>query len=698
VVVPARPDSLRRRLVVVAAATQLALVVWLGIFLFVVVPRTSPPFSASGLEQRPTLMALLVAVSTLAVAGYVLARRRPGHWLAPVMLAMPLVLALQYGMHSWELLAGRFDWPGVQLTQWATGWWFLLLPPCLVVLLLRLPTGQPLSGRWLRYERGVLAHTGLVILLFAFAPRLPGTDPDYPANPWGIAALGPIAPLSLVLYALLAVHLVVALASLGVRFRRGDPTERQQLRWIASGAGALITSVLIPTLFGAPTGLMALGIVAFVGTVTVAALRFRLWELGLVLRRTLVYLLLTGFLVAGYVGLVLGLRSLLTAPLVPELLVTAVVAVVALPLREVLQRALDRMLFGERRDPHVVVRALGRRLEDGAAPVLPAVVGELTAALRLPAAAIVLPDGTVVAAHGTPTGDGARVPLQHHGRVVGELLADRRHPAEALTGLDLRLLADVAGHLGVVVQSAVLEEAVRRSQERLASAREAERDRLRRDLHDEMGPVLGAASLRVKAAQNLLGASPPALPEAGTVLQAVVGDLDRAMREVQRLITDLHPEALAGGLLDALQEHARGWAGNLRLTLSLPELLPPLDATVEAAAYRIAVEGLHNAERHSGGTTVTLAVTECDCQLEVIVADDGRGLRQPPSRGVGLGSMLERARAVGGILRLEPSGAGGLRVHATLPCSPAALPPAASPRARASAPAADPLLTEVVAS
>lgn len=674
----------RRRFVELATATQLALVVWFFIFLLVVVPRTSPPYSDAGLQQRPTLLVLLLAVSTLSVAGYVLGRRRPGHGLVPVLLAVPLVLALQYGMHSWELLAGRSGWPGVDLVQWATGWWFVLVPALLVVLLLRLPTGQPLSPRWRRYERVVLVHAGVVILLFAFAPRLPGTDPDYPANPWGVAALRPLKPLSLVLYALLAVHAVVALAGLALRFRRGDPVERQQLRWVASGAAALVVSILVATLLGSATGLMALGIVVFTATVTVAALRYRLWDLGLVLRRTLVYLLLTGFLVAGYVGLVLALRSVVSAPLVPELLVTAVIAVVALPLREMLQRALDRMLFGDRRDPHVVVRALGRRLEDGATPVLPAAVRQLAEALRLPGAAIVLPDGAVLAAHGTSVGDGARVPLQHSGRVVGELRADRRHPAEPLTGLDLRLLADVAGHLGAAVQSTVLEEAVRRSHERLATAREAERARLRRDLHDEMGPVLGAASLRVRAAQNLLGASPPGLAEAGPVLHAVAGDLDRARREVQRIIADLHPGALAGGLLDALREHARAWAGRLRLELVLPDALPPVDATVEVAAYRIAVEALHNAERHSGGTTITLVVISAGRVLDVVIDDDGRGLGGPPSRGVGLGSMSERARGVGGILRLEPSAAGGVRVHATLPSSsespvPATTPPAPVP-------------------
>jgi signal transduction histidine kinase len=613
------------------------------------------------------LLLLVGAVSGLTVPGWLLARRRQGNRVSAVLLALPLILSGQYVMHSWELIAGRHGWPGVQLVSWATTWWFLLLAGGLVALLLRLPGGEPLSSRWLRYERIVFGHVALVVVLFALAPRLPGTDPSYPPNPWGLAALAPLAPVSLVLYALVAVHLVVGLAAVVLRFRRGTPVERQQLRWIGGGAAVLVAAVLVVTLAGAPTAVMALGTAALVGSIAVAVLRYRLWDLGLVVRRTLVYLVLTAFLVAAYVGLVLGLRSVVHVALVPELLVTAVIAIVALPLREVLQRAIDRMLFGERRDPYLVVRALGRRLEDGADPVLPSTVRGLAEALRLPGAAIVLPDGTVAAAHGTVRGDGARIPLQHNGHLVGELLAARRHPAEPLTGLDLRLLTDVAGHLGVIVQAALLDEAVRRSQERLVQAREAERARLRRDLHDEMGPVLGAASLRVAAARNLLGSTEPPLEQVGTVLSAVAGDLDRARAEVQRIVTHLRPGVLAAGLLDALREHASGWTGTLQLDLRMPAEVPPLAEAVEVAAYRIAVEGLHNAERHSGGTTATVAVAVRGQDLEVVVEDDGCGLSAPPSRGVGLGSMRERARMAGGILRLEPGMAGGLRVYALLP-------------------------------
>lgn len=121
------------------------------------------------------------------------------------------------------------------------------------------------------------------------------------------------------------------------------------------------------------------------------------------------------------------------------------------------------------------------------------------------------------------------------------------------------------------------------------------------------------------------------------------------------------------GLLAALREHAASWVGDLTLRLDLPELLPPLDPAVEAAAYRIAVEGLHNAERHSGGSTVTLRINARDGDIEVHVIDDGQGLVAASTGGVGLGSMRERARLVGGTVALEPGETGGLRVRGVLP-------------------------------
>ncbi|MEV5765332.1 GAF domain-containing sensor histidine kinase [Micromonospora sp. NPDC052213] len=482
-----------------------------------------------------------------------------------------------------------------------------------------------------------------------------------------------LTPLLNALFTVLPGAFLLGAAALVVRYRRGGPVERQQIRWVVAAAGILAPVSVGTALLGTAWIAEAAAVVLLPGAIAVAVLRHRLWDLGLVLRRTLLYALLTAVLLGAYVGGVLSLDAALpTAPeLLPEVLVTGVVAIVALPLREVLQAALERVLFGARRDPHQVVRTLGRLLESSREPLLERVVAELSAALRLPRVAIELPDGSVTAAAGTggPTGNGLRIPLQVGGQTVGALVTSRRHPAEPLSPADRRLLTDLAGHLGVVVQSASLDTALRRSHERLTHIRAEERSRLQRDLHDGLGPLLSAANMRVAAARNLL-ADPADVDRATTVLDTATGDLAGALEEVQRIIADLRPGQLAErGLVAALRDQVDHWAGRLTVTLEAPDPLPPIEPATETAAYRIVLEALRNAERHSGGGSARVRLAISDGTLTVDVRDDGAGLPATPVRvgAVGLRSMAERAEALGGAVRVESPAEGGTVVRGVLP-------------------------------
>ncbi|MFG1709512.1 GAF domain-containing sensor histidine kinase [Nonomuraea sp. M3C6] len=649
----------------IALGVQVTLVAWWVAFMVAFAPQ-----SGFGLSESAPLLAGAVAMTGLIVVGMVLERRVPGHPLAPILI-VPWVLTTGYFADiGWVLAADQHGWPGVGAGLALTAPLQMWSSIGVVWLLFRFPTGRPLGRGWDLYQRFAVATIVLDTLLRTFDPLTHGTPLERP-NPVGIAALARAEWVFDVLSGLYVLHVVAGFGCLITRYRRGDPVERQQLRWVAVAAAALAAGVAVTV---APSGswelfVLAGAILLMPAAIGVAVLRYRLWDLGLIVRRAVVYTVLTGLLLTGYIGLVLLLRSLLPG-LLPELLMTAVIAVVTLPLRELLQSAFDRILYGSRRDPYAVVRELGARLQAGAEPPLPMAVRELALALRLPHVAIVLPGGAVAARYDSGSaeaGTGERLPLRHGGTVVGELVAARRHPAEPLTPHDHRLLSDLAGHLGVAVHAADLDHRLRDSHARLLKARAEERTRIQGDLHDELGPLLGAASLRIQAARNLLGAN-GRTGRAEEAVAAAGADVARAMREIRRILADLQPSTLTEhGLIAALREHSSSWAGNLDLRLDLPKTLPPLDPVTEQAAYRIVVEALHNAERHSGGSTVLLRLRHSGGRLEIEVSDDGTGIAPQTQPGLGLQSMRQRAERLGGTLTLAARAAGGVRVNGTIP-------------------------------
>jgi signal transduction histidine kinase len=506
-------------------------------------------------------------------------------------------------------------------------------------------------------------------------------------NPMGVEALGTLprvidaAQLPLWLGLLL-----VSAASLVVRFRRSGIEQRQQIKWLAFAASAIpvwfIVSPLVqetvPVLFEIGETLAFAGVPVAVG---IAVLKYRLYDIDLVINRTLVYGVLTACVVGIYVLVVGYLGALLrTDDLLVSLIATGVVAVLFAPLRDRLQRVVNRLLYGERDDPYAALSRLGQRLEAALTPeaVLPTVVRTVKEALRLPYAAVeIRRNGSFEVAAETdgPVGDTASLPLLYGGEPVGRLVLGRR-PGEAdFTPADRRLLEDLARQVGVAVHATRLtEEALRlsadlqKSRERLVSAREEERRRLRRDLHDGLGPQLASLTMKAEAARDLLESAPD---RSSALLEEITTQAQEAVTDVRRLVYGLRPPALDDlGLLGALQAQATHTEHNgLRVTVDVPEELPSLPAAVEVAVYRIAQEALTNAARHAAAQscTVRIAPDKRANVLRLEVTDDGRGILEDRSAGVGLASMRERAEELGGTCEIEAPSSGGTSVRAILP-------------------------------
>jgi signal transduction histidine kinase len=350
--------------------------------------------------------------------------------------------------------------------------------------------------------------------------------------------------------ALLGTLGLVATASLFVRLRDAKGKERQQLKWCAYAAtvlsGGIILGYTVSRLIGTPwlswvgfTFVMA-GAMGIPVAVIVAILQYRLYDIDLIINRTLVYGSLTASVVGLYVLLVGGLGVFLQARgnFVISLLATGLVAVLFQPLRERLQRGVNRLMYGERDELYKVLSRLGHRLEGTLAPdtALKTIVETVAQALKLPLAAIALEqDGGFVTAaeHGTSAGDPTVLPLTYQTEPVGRLILAPRVPGEAFTLPDRRLLDDLARQAGAAVHAVRLTAALQRSRERLVTAREEERRRLRRDLHDGLGPTLAGLAFGLDAARGLLTREPK---DADALLAELKARIRAGVVNIRRLV------------------------------------------------------------------------------------------------------------------------------------------------------------------
>ncbi len=389
--------------------------------------------------------------------------------------------------------------------------------------------------------------------------------------------------------------------------------------------------------------------------------------LDVAVSRTLVFVCLTAVAVAVYaiaVGL-LGHQVLSDSAL--GVLLGAVMAAVLQPALGAARRGVDWLLYGDRADPYRVIVRTGEAVQShsGGQGLVQALVESVRDALRLSHVRVAPADGPAVATMGDPRGREYEFGLRYHGSRVGTLTVGRS--GDLLTRGDQRLLAGVLPLLAAALDSMRREAELRGVREQLVVAHEEERRRLRRELHDGLGPALAAASLGLDAARVRLRRD----PEAGDALLAgIQSELRESVGEMRRLIDQLRPAVLdQAGLLPAVRQQVATLCGSGvdgRVDVEPADGLGELAAAVEVAAYRIAVEAVTNAVRHSGCSRCTVLFSLRDNTLTVTVTDDGRGRGDRPA-GVGIRSMTDRAEELGGSITLLDQDSGGCQLIATLP-------------------------------
>ena len=576
-------------------------------------------------------------------------------------------LSMLVGAYADAGLAATPVWPGAEWALWLTLWlWSPAYVAVPVLLPLLLPDGRPV-WRWSAWLAGAA-----VVVTAVWWATTPYHLQDIPVaghvNPVGVDAAASSVAVTAV-GVLVGSAIVVSVASVVVRWRRARGVERDQLRWLL--VGVLATIAVGASAFVLPDWARelppALAVLPFPAACLVALVRHRLWDVDLVLSRSLTYGLLSAGVVAAYVVSVSLLGAVLGSTAGAPVLATTVVALLVLPLHTRLQQVVNRLVHGEVEDPWAALARLGARLEAAAGPaevadrVLPDLVAQVSRALRVPYAAVVLADGTTTA-HGAPSGQEVSSPLVYGGAEVGRLVVS----GTELPRGEARLLEHLARQAAVAVHSVLLARAAQEARAGTAAAREEERRRLRRALHDGLGPALAAVALQAETARDLVAQDPCA---AVALLDRLVPRLNEAVRDVRTLVHDLRPPTLDElGLAGSVRELATRFATPTRVVSVDAEELEALPAAVDLAAYRIVSECLANAAKHSAASSVRLVLRRSPSSLQVEVCDDGVGLAAGAVPGIGLRSMRERAEELGGSCTvLSGDGGTGTTVVATLP-------------------------------
>jgi signal transduction histidine kinase len=630
----------------------------LAVFALAVGIALLSPWLGSGLNNRPGaahaesnglgpfVYELATAASGLLICWY-RPRNSVGWWLLAAGFIEAFCDGVQaYGAHA--LLVPEDHLPfGALALSWSAPLWIPGVVIPVTCLLLRYPTGT-IEGRWARrVDRGVLI--GFVLLWIGYAGGASSVTDEVKGHrppvqlPESVSVLLMMPAAALVLGGVL-----FSLVDTVRRTLRASYPERQQLALLVGIAPVAVLLLLSPyewtqkLLWSVPLA------------IAVGVLRYKLLGIEVVVRRTLLYGALTGLVLLVFVAMTAALSSVMPSGLAPELLAAALVAVGVVPLRDRLQRGVDRFVYGDRGDPLAALQRLGSPLgmtTDEA--LLPEVLAAITSSLRVPGAEIV-GDGGTSASVGLIGDDTVEVPLVMGGARVGLLRLAARAGEAQLPGPDRRLVEALAPLVAAVLHAVELAAALRVEQERVVAATETERARLRQELHDGLGPSLTGIGLGLEALESRVGSS--------ELVDRLRAETSTSLDEVRRIIDGLRPGALeSADLLSLLRIRAQHLSTTTALTVTVvaPEQLPVLPQDVEGAALRIVDEALTNVVKHAAATTCVVSVSLGD-ELRIDVRDDGRGYDGPRAGGVGIGSMRNRAEQLGGCCDLQADGSGTL--------------------------------------
>jgi signal transduction histidine kinase len=653
-------------------------------------------------------LAYVVSFLLFPIIGVVLATRRPDNAIGWLMLAIGVaafVPADTYGSYAFHE-----GLPGAAWALGAVSWtWVPVIGLAGTFVLLLFPDGHLPSPRW-RWFAWTLA-IGMTVASLGILLS-PGTLEDVGVpnvvNPFGIEALRPFAALVFVAIAVVPLGIIGSAAALVVRYRRSGPTERLQIRWLASAAAVLAVVYLVAMVASAASAagwgvggswlsaLQAVAISLFALlpiSIGIAVLRYRLYDIDVVVRKAVVVTAIAAFFTIVYVAIVGGIGALVQTRATTALsfVAAAIVAALFQPALARARRIADRVVYGRRATPYEVLSEFSDRVGAtyAAEDVLPRMARVVAEGVGATSARVWLERGgrLAVAASWPAEGDGpASVPVNgaslptlpgadaafavaHNGQLLGAL-AVAAPPADPIDEAKTKLVSDLAAQAGLVLWNVRLTEELRRrledlkaAQKRLVAAQDEERRKLERNIHDGAQQQLVALSVQIRLAQSLVERDPPRA-------QAMLGDLQtrttETLEDLRDLARGIYPPLLADkGLAAALEAQARKSTMAVEVRAGALGRYAP---EVEAAVYFCVLEALQNAAKYANAASVRVRLETEDANLRFEVVDDGDGF-DPASdgHGSGLQGMADRLAALDGAIEVRSAPGAGTTVLGRIP-------------------------------
>ena len=674
---------------IVSIALMLATLVFTYLDRHAVLPEVGDAWSLSHVFS-------VAAHVGIPVLGILVATRRPENPLGWLFLVAGIALALSeagraYALHT--LVADQGILPGGTFAGWlANAVW--PIPVCLLsFLLLLFPSGHLMSPRWrpVAWLAGsvLIVLTGLAFWFATTSWSRPFEDVVGPSR-------GPFTGVMKVVFGvylfLLPLTVLASFASAAVRYARSGGEERLQLKWFATAASLVAVAVCVTVFYETPltSALFDLALLLLYVAIGVAILRYRLYDIDVIINKAVVYGGLAAFITLVYVLVVVVIGAFVGATELLALVATAIVAVAFQPVRHRVQGVARRLIYGERATPYETLSTFSARVAETYSteevlPQMARILAEGTGGTRAQVwlrvgselrTAASWPDDGLLTRPVRLSGD--RLPslvdagrvataahvaeVRHQGELLGALTVVRPS-SEPFTPAEASLLSDLASQAGLVLRNVALVAELRASRQRLVSAQDQERRKIERNLHDGAQQQLVALAVKLRLIE---GMAEKDADKAAELARQATEDTGEALQSLRDLARGIYPSLLADkGLVAALESQANKAPIPVRVDA---EGVGRYTQEAEAAIYFCCLEALQNVAKYANASEAHVRLAEGNRGLRFEVSDDGAGFEPAAAvNGTGLQGMADRLDAIGGSFEVRSAPGAGTIVIGAIP-------------------------------